>query len=319
MSLSSASTGRLVGLGVLLVLGTALISGVSTFVNSYAVAGTNSAAFVTVRNLAVAAFIAPIALVVGTRSLVRLLGVDFGWLALIGLIGGAIPFLLFFQGLELATKAGGAATASFVYRTLFLMAAVFGVLFLKERFSTRVVVAAVLLLAGNLLLLSIISPLWTPGMTYVFAATALWAAEYTVSKKLLARLPSTTVGFGRMGFGAVFLVGYLGLTSQYGSVTALTGGQWVWVGISAALLTAFVLTWYAGLKQVDLVVATSVLVLGFPMTWLLGILVRGTPFTADETAGATAILAGTLLVVGWQKWNDLAESLRNLLPRRVAG
>ncbi|MGP8072515.1 MAG: DMT family transporter [Thermoplasmata archaeon] len=317
MSFNSMSTSRLVGLGVLLVLGTALISGVSTFVNSYAVAGTNSAAFVTMRNLTVAALIAPVALVVGQRSSVRLRSIDFGWLALIGLIGGAIPFLLFFQGLELATQAGGAATASFVYRTLFLMAAVFGVLFLKEKFSARVTVAAILLLAGNLLLLSIISPLWAPGTTYVFAATALWAAEYTVSKKLLARLPSTTVGFGRMGFGAAFLVGYLGLTSQYGAVTALTGGQWVWVAISAALLTAFVLTWYAGLKQVDLTVATSVLVLGFPVTWLLGVFVKGTPFTADETAGAAAILAGAILVVGWRAWNDLGTSLRHLLPRRV--
>ena len=264
MSITSTPAGRVASVGLLLVLATAMISGFSTFFNSYAVQGTNSDAFVTVRNLAVAVMIAPVALFVTRRSSVRLERAEVGWLALVGLIGGAIPFLLFFHGLQLATAAGGAATASFVYRTLFLMAAVFGVVFLRERFPAKVVVGAALLVGGNLLLLALISPLWTPGTTYVLAATVLWAAGYTVSKRLLRRLPSTTVGFGRMGFGALFLLGFLGLTDQYGSVAALTGAQWAWVAISAALLAAFVLTWYAGLQRTDLVVATSVLVLGFP-------------------------------------------------------
>jgi drug/metabolite transporter (DMT)-like permease len=317
MSIGTSSTGRLLGLGLLLVLATALISGVSTFVNSYAVAGTNSDAFVTVRNVAVAALIAPVALVAARRSPVQLGQKDYLGLALVGLIGGAIPFLLFFHGLQLATAAGGAATASFVYRTLFLMASVFAIVFLRERFPARVVIAAGLLLGGNILLLSLVSPLWTPGTTFVFVATLLWAAEYTVSKRLLNRLPSTTVGFGRMGFGAAFLVGYLALTSQYGAVTALSGAQWAWVGISALLLTAFVLTWYAGLQRTDLVVATSVLVLGFPVTWLLGIFARATPFTGPEVLGALAIAAGAIVVAGWRQWSDLARTLRGAFDLRA--
>jgi drug/metabolite transporter (DMT)-like permease len=240
-------------------------------------------------------------------------------LALVGLLGGAIPFLLFFHGLELATAAGGAATASFVYRTLFLMAAVFGVVLLGERFPARVVVAATLLVGGNLLLLSLISPLWTPGTTFVLAATVLWATEYSISKRLLRRWPSSTVGFGRMGFGALFLLGYLALTSQYGSVVAMSGSEWGWVALSATLLAAFVLTWYAGLQRTDLVVATSVLVLGFPVTWVLGIAARGTPFTAAEAVGAGAVASGVVLVAGWGRWTDLASTVRAAFPRRVSG
>ena len=318
MSLVSTPAGRVASIGLLLVLATAVISGFSTFFNSYAVQGTNSDAFVTVRNLAVAVLIAPVALYAARRSSVRLDRSQVATLALVGLIGGAIPFLLFFQGLELATAAGGAATASFVYRTLFLMAAVFGVVLLRERFPVKVVVGATLLVGGNLLLLSLISPLWTPGTTYVLAATVLWAAEYTVSKHLLRRLPSTTVGFGRMGFGALFLLGYLALTSQYGSVAALTGAQWGWVFISAALLAAFVLTWYAGLQRTDLVVATAVLVLGFPVTWMLGVLARGTPFTAAEAVGAGVVVAGVVLVAGWRQWRDLASTVRAAFPRRAS-
>jgi drug/metabolite transporter (DMT)-like permease len=319
MSAPSSPTARLATLGLLLVLATAVISGCSTYLNSFAVQGTNSDAFVTVRNVAVAAMLAPIALVVSRRASVPLRRTDVGWLAVVGLVGGAIPFLLFFHGLELATAAGGAATASFVYRTLFLMAAVFGVVFLGERFHRNVVAAAVLLLAGNLLLLSLISPLWTPGTSYVFVATVLWAGEYTLSKHLLGRLPSTTVGFGRMGFGALFLLGYLALTSQYGAVVSMTGGQWIWVGISAALLAAFVLSWYAGLRTTDLAVATSVLVLGFPVTWALSVATHAARFTVLDAVGAGAIVAGVIVVAGARRWSDLASVLRSAIPRRVAG
>ena len=318
VSTVSTPAGRAAAVGLGLVLATAVISGVSTFANSYAVQGTNSDAFVTVRNLAVAAMIAPVALTAARFAPRKLSRSDLGWLAVIGLVGGAIPFLLFFHGLELATNAGGAATASFVYRTLFLMAAVLGVVVLRERFPLKVFVGAALLVVGNVLLLSLISPLWTPGTTYVLAATVFWAVEYTLSKRLLSRLPSTTVGFGRMGFGAVFLLGYLALTSQYGGVAALSGAQWGWVALSAILLTAFVLTWYAGLQRTDLVVATSVLVLGFPVTWLLAIAVRGTPYTLDEAVGAGAVAAGVAIAAGWHRWRDLAVTVRSAFPRRAA-
>jgi drug/metabolite transporter (DMT)-like permease len=288
-----------VGPGLLLVLATAFISGVSTFINAYAVHGTSSDAFVTVRNLMVAAAFVPVALV-ATRSLKAptLRRGDWGRLVLIGLIGGAIPFILFFHGLQIATAAGGAATASFGYRTLFLWASVFGIVVLREKFHWRVALGATLLLAGNVLLLSLTSPIWTDGTAYVLAATILWAAEYTVSKRTLRDLPSATVALGRMGFGAAFLVGYLSFTTQWGTVVGFTGAQWEWVGISAALLGAFVASFYPGLKRVDLGVASSALVLGFPVTWLLAVLVEGSSFTIAQAAGVLAIVAGVGTVVG---------------------
>ncbi|MFZ0829582.1 MAG: DMT family transporter [Thermoplasmata archaeon] len=303
-----------VGVGLLLVLMTAVISGISTFVNAYAVHGTSSDAFVTVRNLAVAGMILPLA-VLARRTFTRSLrGVDWARLVAIGFIGGAVPFLLFFHGLALATAAGGGLTASFLYRTLFLMATVFGVVYLRERFHPRVAIAAGLLLGGNYLLLSLSAPVWTDGTLYVVAATVLWAVEYTISKQTLRDLPSGIVAMGRMGIGAAFLVGYLALTSQLGAVGALNGGQWTWVLISAVLLAAFVGTWYAGLRRVDVGVATSVLVLGFPVTWILSILVRGSSFTLLQAAGAAAVVGGVAVVVGLtmlrQTWTAVAERVR---------
>lgn len=306
--------GSLLGMGLVLVFLTAFISGVSTFVNAYAVGGTSSDAFVTVRNLVVALAFVPVALV-ATRYLraPSLTRTDWAGLGLIGLIGGAIPFLLFFHGLQLATRAGGAVTASFAYRTLFLFATVFGLLFLAERFRWRVILAAGLLLGGNVLLLSLTAPIWTDGTAYVLAATVLWAVEYTISKRMLRSLPSATVALGRMGFGAVFLAGYLALTMQWGTVAGFSGVDWAWVGISAALLAAFVASWYTGLKRVDLGPATSVLVLGFPVTWLLGILVQGSSFTLGQALGVLAVVAGVALAVGLAQFRATGAYLAKLL------
>jgi drug/metabolite transporter (DMT)-like permease len=287
-----------VGPGVLLVLATAVISGVSTWLNGFAVQGTSSDAFVTVRNLAVAGLLLPVGVVAIARSRSALSGKDLGTLAVIGLIGGAVPFLLFFRGLQLATAAHGALTASFVYRTLFLFATVFGVVALRETFHPRAALAAGLVLGGNLLLLSLVSPVWTDGTLYVLLATVLWAAEYTVSKRALRHLAGTTVGLGRMGFGAAFLAGYLALTGGWGTVAGFSSGQWTWVGISAVLLAGFVLTWYTGLARVDLGVATTVLVLGFPISWALSLVTAHAVPAPLALFGAVVVTVGVLVALG---------------------
>ncbi len=307
-----SSTGRLVAPGILLVLLTALISGVSTFVNAFAVKDASSDAFVAVRNVAVAAMLVPLALLAGRTARARLTRADWGRLAAIGLIGGAIPFLLFFRGIQMATAAGGAATAAFGYRTLFLMATVIGVVALKERFSARVAVAAGLLLAGSALMLSLSAPVWTDGTLYVLAATAMWAGEYALSKRALRDLPSGTVALGRMGFGGLFLVAYVALSGQLGAIASFGAAQWQWVALSAVLLVGFVSTWYAGLKTVDLSVATSALVLAFPVTWALGVAFAGNPLAIPAAAGAVATVLGVGLAIGAgslrETWAVLADA-----------
>ncbi len=302
------------GLGLALVFATALISGVSTFVNFYAVQGTSSDAFVTARNLVTALLLLPVAWI-GHRAFRGRLGRgDWGRLALIGLVGGAIPFLLFFHGLALATAAGGAATASFAYRGLFLAATILGIVFLHERLHWRGTLAAALLLGGNVLLLSFYEPVWTPGTAYVLAATLLWAGEYTLSRRTLRRLPSSTVGLGRMGFGAAFLGAYLAITGQVGQATTMSVSEWEWVGISALLLAAFVVAWYAGLKRVEVGPATSVLVLGFPVTFVLGSAFAGTPFTLAQAAGAAVVTVGVGVALGGaalrRAWGSVAALAR---------
>ena len=286
-----------------MVLLTAVVSGVSNFVNFRAVQGTNVAAWITVRNLAVAAMLLPLAAVLGLGSGSRISRSSWARLVVIGLVGGAAPFLLYFEGFQMAAAAGGAAGASLGYRSLFLLATVFGVLFLRERLPRRFLLAAGLLLGGSVLLVGVSGPVWTDGTAYVLAATALWAAEYTMSKRLLADLPARTVALGRMGFGAMFLLAYLAVTGQFAAIPGFGAADWMNAGLSALLLFAFVSTWYAGLKTVDLSTATSLLVLAFPITWLLSVATQGAVPAWAQAAGAFAVLlgAGVLLMKAWSR------------------
>jgi len=296
---------RVLSAGLVLVFMTALLSGVSNLVNFFAVQGTNSDAFIVARNALVAVILVPLAFFAADGAVPRLPRRDVGRLALIGLVGGAVPFLLFFRGLQEASASGGAATATFGYRALFIFATVFAAVGLKERVQLRWVAGAALLLAGNFALLSLTAPVWSDGTLLVLAATVLWAGEYTLSKRALKDIAPTAVALGRMGFGALFLLGYLAFTSGFGPVGALSQAQWTWVLLSALLLVAFVTTWYAGLARVDLSVASSVLVLAFPVTWALGAIAGRVPLALPQALGAAAIVLGVVLVVGVAALRDL--------------
>ena len=309
------AAGRL-SAGVALILVTVVVSGVSNFVNFRAVQGTNVDAWLAVRNLAVAAMLVPLALVVQRGARTRLTHAAWARLVGIGFVGGAVPFLLFFHGFQMAAQQGGAASASLGFRSLFLMASLLGVLVLRERMPRRFALGVAFLFVGNLLLLGLTGPLWTDGTPFVLVATALWAIEYTWSKRTMASLPSGTVALGRMGFGGLFLLGYLALSGQMLAIAGFGAADWMNLGLSALLLFAFVSTWYAGLKTVDLSVATSLLVLGFPVTWALGVLATGSAPPALQLVGAAAIVVGVTLVLrldslrrGWESFARWARSL----------
>jgi drug/metabolite transporter (DMT)-like permease len=310
--------------GLSLVLSAAAISGVATFVNTFAVAGTNSDAFITVRNGLVALLLVPLFLWSWSSRTRDLRPLDWARLVVIGLVGGAIPFLLFFRGLQLAGSEGR-LTASFLFRTLFLMAAVLAIVFLRERPSRRLWAAAVALLGGNVVLIfaqpsggGILfqSPVWNGGAVLVLAATALWAAEYTISKHAMRDLAPMTVALGRMGFGAVFLAAFLVATGQAAAAASFDVGQVLGLALSALILLGFVTTWYSGLKHVDLSLAAAVLVLAFPVTWVLGAVAGRASFGIAEAAGASLVAFGLVLAIGVGALRDsFALGFRILLRR----
>jgi len=280
-------------LGVYLVLMTAVVSGFSIFLNSYAVKGFDSSVFTFSKNLVVALLLTAVILGMSQwKTLLRITKKQWEQLALIGFIGGSVPFLLFFKGLQLST----ASTASFIHKLLFVFVAVFALFMLREKMTKPLLAGAAFLMVGTYVM---IKPQFemNVGTALILGATVLWAIEQTYAKKVLKELSGTVVAWGRMFFGAVFMMPFLLFTGKLSLVTSMTQSQWLWILLTSALLFLYVFTFYNGLKEVKVTTAACILSLGAPITALLSWIVQGKTILIGDAVGMLLILTGVLTVI----------------------
>jgi drug/metabolite transporter (DMT)-like permease len=233
-------------------------------------------------------------------TLRRLPARSWGWLAVIGVIGGSVPFLLFFMGLAQAS----APSAAFIHKTLFVWVALLAVPFLGERLGLAQIGALAVLLAGQLLIVAPAGVTWGTGETLIAAATILWALETIVARRVLRTVPSAAVGAGRLGIGLVVLVGYLAVTGKASVVGTLTAEQWGWAIVTGGLLSAYVGTWFAALRRAPASLVTAILVLGAPVTAALQGIQAGSIPAVPVLAGQGLVLAAgaALVLSGLRRW-----------------
>lgn len=284
--------------GVGLAFVTSIISGVAIFTNGHAVQRFDgSAAFTTAKNMVAAVALGALLAALTTRR------ADEGWtpprtrgarlgLVAVGLVGGSVPFLLFFEGLSRATS----SDAAFIHKTLVVWVALLGVLVLRERLGWPHLIAIAALVAGQALLTDNLAGLGLgSGEVLVVAATLLWSVEVVIAKKLLGHLSPLTVGVSRMSLGGVVLVGWLAVTGQLDELLSYSASQWGWVVLTGMLLTGYVATWYAGLARAQAVDVTAVLVFGAVVTAALAGVLDGTPLRPD-LPGLVLVAVGVLVV-----------------------
>jgi drug/metabolite transporter (DMT)-like permease len=280
--------------GYLLVLGTAVISGVSIFVNQFGVKVISPDIFTGLKNIVVAVIL--LCLIFWFKEwklLVKLKIKEWLTLVLIGLIGGSVPFLLFFKGLA----ATSGASTSFIHKTLFIYVIVLAVLFLKEKINKNLVIGASLLLLGNMLLLKIFNGFqFGYGELFVLIATLFWAAEQIISKQALQNISPKIVAWGRMFFGFLFIFIFWAATGQVQLLGGLDIGQLSWVWITAVFLLGYVLTWYSGLKYIKVSTAACILSLGAPITSLIEMAQKGI-FDWQIFSGSLLMFAGVVVAV----------------------
>lgn len=295
--------------GIMWAIVAAIVSGISIYVNKFGVAQIKDPfVYTTVKNsVVVIGLLAAVGLLASWKELRGLKPTQ--WLAWIGLgvIGGGVPFLLFFQGLTTAS----AASASLVQKTLFLWVAGLSVPLLKERLGAWQVLGLAVLAVGQLLL----QPLthwggWGSGETLILIATLLWAVETILAKRVLGWMSAKTAALGRMGIGALVMWAFLAFSGRAGTAFPLNGTQWLWVLITAAFLMTYVWVWYSALKLAKASLVTSVLAIGAIVTILLSAVLD------RHTATAPQIVAMVLLVVGAalfalpprRRWRPAAEA-----------
>jgi len=303
--------------GIALAVAAALISGLAIYLNAFAVKQLPDAAvFTTVKNGVAAAVLVMGSLTVGgARDLRAIDRRQWPAVLAVAVVGGSVPFVLFFTGLAAAS----APSAAFVQKTLFIWVALLAVPFLREALGIATVSGLALLVIGQTLVLPPDGLVWGSDETLILAATLLWAVETVLVRRLLAGIPSHAMAALRMALGLPILAAYLVIAGKAESVARLTPGQWAWTLLTGLILAAYVATWFAALKRAPASVVTSVLVVGVVATGALNALTRGTAPSSTVVAGYLLIVAAAALIIAWSRSaaRRVAGALRRAEPVRA--
>lgn len=280
--------------GIYFALATALISGFAVFLNKF---GANAFGepylYTTFKNIGVALiFFSILCLPKLWRELKNLNKKEWLYLWIVGLVGGSVPFLMFFKGLTMTSS----ANAAFIHKTLFIWVSIFAFFFLKEKFGRLQILALILLLGGNFLLFGFKSWQFGIGELLALGATLLWSVEYMFAKKLLKNLSSEIVAWGRMFLGSLILIGFILATGRAENMLALNLGQLKWLLISVPLLFGFVFTWYKALKYAPASVVTCFLVPASLITTLLNSIFITHQYSLRQACASLIFVAALVLV-----------------------
>jgi len=282
--------------GIALAFVTACISGVSIWVNGRAVAHfSNATVYTTAKNLVAGALLLVLLLVLGSRGRVPVASVTRRrWPALVAVavIGGSIPFVLFFDGL----KESQATQAAFIQKTLVIWVALLAVPLLKERFGWPHALAIGFLIGGQAWLAGKLGTVaFGKGEAMILGATLLWSVEIVFVKYLLRSIPPSVLAAARMALGSVLLVCWLALTGKLGDLSGLSAVQWRWALLTGLLLTAYVATWFGALARAQAIDVTAVLVFGALITAILSGVIDG----AAIGVGGTVLVAIGSGLIAW--------------------
>ncbi|MCP5026886.1 MAG: DMT family transporter [Actinomycetia bacterium] len=295
------SSPRRRGIGIEFAGLTALISGFSVFVNGYGVRQFDDATtYTTAKNLIAASLIGATLMAWRSRSgprrphppPVAFMPLHRRWLAFaaVAVIGGSVPFVLFFEGLSRASS----TDAAFIHKTLVAWVAVLAVIVLRERLTVLHYVAIGLILWGQAVTMGGVGfPEFGRGELLILAATLCWSVEVVLARYVLARgVDELSLGAARMLGGVGLLLAWAVLRGKWGDLASLTAGQWRWAALTGVFLTGFVITWHFALARAQAVDVTAVLVIGAVVTSLLN---AGLRDFALRPVGLVLLTMGALL------------------------
>ena len=295
--------------GYFLVFLTAVISGFAIFINKFGVSVINPFIFTWLKSLTVILILTGLFFMIKDWKILKnLTSKQWLLLAVIGLVGGSIPFLLFFKGLSLTSAAQG----SFLHKTMFIYVALLAAVFLKEKIDKRFLFGGLFLFLGCLFLLKKLSFTLGQGDLLILLAALFWATENIISKYTLKDLQGRTVAWGRMFFGAFFIFLFLLGTGQVSLAATLNFTQISWVFVTAIFLFGYVMTWYTGLKHIPVHQAAVILLLGSPITTMLSF-VSGKGVTLNEVLAGFFIIIGVTLALGTRQILKLFKETKDMI------
>lgn len=271
-------------------LGAAVVSGVNGFLTKSALSAVGDpVVFTFLKNMVVVIALLLVFLVAGKFREVREASGREKWmLVAIGIVGGGVPFLLYFIGLSMVQ----AVTAAFIHKTLFVWVAMLAVPFLGERVGWLHAFSFALLLLAVFVFQSPLFRTFGTGELLIFLATLLWAVENIIAKKVMKRLSSLTAMTARMGIGSVVIFAFVVFGGKFDALGSLSLLAWGWVVVTGILLAGFVSLWY---RALSLAPATFVTCLLIPATFITGAL---SSLLVTHTVSGAQVVGWICLVAG---------------------
>lgn len=298
--------------GIYLAFLTSFISGVSIFLNKFAVAAIKPPLFfTTTKNMVVGLVLVSIVIALRKVPQIRALQrTDIIRLVAIGLVGGSLPFYLFFTGLSNVP----AVNAAIIQKSLVVWVAILAVPFLKEKFSLLSILAIVLLFVGNNYIGGFQGFTFSTGELMIFGATILWAVENVIAKKALQNMDADIVSAARMGLGAMVLLGATLVTSpvSFISIASFDFTQYFWLGITSVLLVGYVMTWYRALALAPATTVTAILVFSTVITNILSAIF--VTHTWSEGMGIQVVLISVGLLMAYISAKQITVQKQEFVP-----
>lgn len=281
--------------GMLFALLAAVISGISIFYNKLVIIrGFDPLTFNIIKNGGVAMILTPYLL----RGSQFTKGRKIPWakLWLIGIVGGSIPFILFFQGLTVVS----ATAANLIQKTLFIWVGILAIPFLKEKLQPVQIIGFLLVIYANFFIGGLTGLSYTVFEGMILLATVFWSIENIIAKRTLNDTDSHVVAWGRMTFGTIVLIIAAFVLGKSDELFKLSAYQIMPILPSVILLTLYVLSWYKALKLAPVTSVAAILILATPITNLLTAIFINHNLRILTFNTTTIILGAVLISLGWR-------------------
>lgn len=276
--------------GIILALCAAFISGISIFYNKLVVVkGIDSTIFNIAKNSGTALIISMILLGKSQKtSFSSLTKKTWTYLFLIGIIGGTIPFVLFFEGL----KTVPAINASIIQKSLFIWVALLAIPLLKEKLTSLQIIGYLLVVASNFFIGGFKGFSLTSSEGMILIATLFWSVENIIAKRAVEHISSTVIVWGRMFLGTIFLLLFAIISGKIGLFSQITPQLILPIAGSILLLTGYTLSWYKSLSLAPVTLVTAILILSTPITNVLSAVF------ITHVVDPSQVVSGVLSIVG---------------------
>jgi len=285
--------------GILFAILAATISGFSIFYNKLVIVrGIDPLIFNILKNGGVALLLTSFLLIrKKVHLLVQLSKTQWMKLFAIGIIGGSIPFVLYFEAL----KQVSAVNANILHKTLFLWVAMMAIPVLGERLGRFQLLGYAMVAWSNVFIGGFTGFTWSGPELMIILATIFWSVENIIAKIALKDIDSSIVAWGRMFIGSFLLLSLAVFQGKSELLSQITVTQLIATFGSILFLTFYVSCWYKALSLAPATTVTATLILSTPITNVLSAIFITHTFPTQNMINFFGTVIGVFLIIFFSK------------------